>query len=190
MPATSLPQTLVTQVPSVLLGSGQVEGGRKDVVTVVRQRRRTFGWLSPITGVLVDHLRTHPPDQSQENEPLANPFPVPFPLSARSLSPPATDRAVREGTGSHEAGSTGSDGRWIRGGGSVGHTGPFRGPGHSLSAVAPTCAHTNCAKHVDGDGGRYCEQHAVELLAVLQQLDEIRHVPYQTPPADLRGPSD
>jgi hypothetical protein len=103
MPATSLPQTLVTQVPSILLGRGQVEGGSEDVVTVAGQRRRTFGWPWSTPDAVVDHLCTRPPGLSQENEPLANPFPVSFPRSDRSLSPPATDHAVREGTGSHEA---------------------------------------------------------------------------------------
>jgi len=88
MPATSLPQTLVTQVLSILLGRGHVEGGSEDVVTVAGQRRRTFGWPWSTPDAVVDHLRTRPPGLSQENEPLADPFPVSFLRSVDRCRPP------------------------------------------------------------------------------------------------------
>jgi len=34
---------------------------------------------------------------------------------------------------------------------------------------------------VAGAGGRYCEQHGIEFAAVLTMLDEMRHVPGETP---------
>jgi len=49
--------------------------------------------------------------------------------------------------------------------------------------MAPTCRHIDCEEPVAGveAGGRYCEQHALELFAVLSMLDEMRHVPGQAP---------
>ncbi|MGA7861488.1 MAG: hypothetical protein WCB19_06485 [Thermoplasmata archaeon] len=46
--------------------------------------------------------------------------------------------------------------------------------------MAPTCAQTDCPEPVVAAAGR-CDQHAVELAAVLAMLDEMRHVPGQTP---------
>jgi hypothetical protein len=45
--------------------------------------------------------------------------------------------------------------------------------------MALTCAHTDCGEPVAGieAGGRYCEQHAMELAVVLAMLDEMRWVP-------------
>jgi len=34
---------------------------------------------------------------------------------------------------------------------------------------------------VAGEVGRYCDQHALELAIVLATLDEMRHVPGETP---------
>lgn len=53
-------------------------------------------------------------------------------------------------------------------------------PGRSLAVMAPTCAQTDCPEPVVAAAGR-CDQHAVELAAVLAMLDEMRHVPGQTP---------
>lgn len=45
--------------------------------------------------------------------------------------------------------------------------------------MAPTCRHTGCEGLVAGvgGGGRYCEEHALELAVVLSMLDEVRHIP-------------
>jgi hypothetical protein len=57
-----------------------------------------------------------------------------------------------------------------------------RGSGSTLVGMLPTCRHTNCGELAIGvkAGGRYCEQHALELFAVLSMLDEMRHIPDQT----------
>ncbi len=47
--------------------------------------------------------------------------------------------------------------------------------------MPPTCRHPDCAEPLAEAVGRYCEQHCVELGAVLAMLDEMRHVPGQTP---------
>jgi hypothetical protein len=47
--------------------------------------------------------------------------------------------------------------------------------------MAPTCAHTGCEEPIYEAGGRYCEEHGLELAVVLAMLDEMRHVPVQTP---------
>jgi hypothetical protein len=49
--------------------------------------------------------------------------------------------------------------------------------------MTPTCAHTDCGEPVAGieADGRYCERHATELAVVLAMLDEMRHVPGETP---------
>jgi hypothetical protein len=55
--------------------------------------------------------------------------------------------------------------------------------GLALISMAPTCRHTDCGDPAIGveAGGRYCEQHALELFAVMSMLDEMRHIPDQTP---------
>ena len=47
--------------------------------------------------------------------------------------------------------------------------------------MAPICAHRDCGQPLADAGGRYCEQHGMELAVVLAMLDEIRHVPGKTP---------
>jgi len=53
--------------------------------------------------------------------------------------------------------------------------------GLALAAMVRTCAHTGCGEPVAGEVGRYCDQHALELAIVLATLDEMRHVPGETP---------
>jgi len=47
--------------------------------------------------------------------------------------------------------------------------------------MAPTCAHTDCKGPIPRAGGRYCEQHGIELALVLATLDDMRHVPDEAP---------
>jgi hypothetical protein len=47
--------------------------------------------------------------------------------------------------------------------------------------MGTACRHTDCEEPAAGDSGRYCELHDVELAVVLSMLDEMRHVPDETP---------
>jgi hypothetical protein len=80
LPATSLPQTLVTQAPSTLLGGGQVERGQR------RCRHRGRAAVHPQTvGGPPPHPYSGPLGGQRA---FSQPFPVPFPPAFDRCRPP------------------------------------------------------------------------------------------------------